>query len=242
MARSDQIGRRGTIIAAVKLSERSSALMSHLRRIIDFSFKREDQPGWLWLVLIPSALGLVISISRWWLVNLLTLFIEPVLEIALFGFFALAVLVTLGHAIFANAGRSKNRFGPLLLAAIMTVVFLFVPFTEIYLKANFQFALGRRTEIAQSILQAKETNLGANGTGVEYIKPCGFSEGGICVYQRGRGPDRRLILFLTFSGILEHFSGFVYSANDNPPQRADFNGDLIEIEHMRKNWYWIASH
>jgi hypothetical protein len=54
-------------------------------------------------------------------------------------------------------------------------------------------------------------------------------------------PQKQMVFFFTFRGILDSFSGFVYSANDTPPAREEFGGEWIEVEHLRKNWYWAAS-
>lgn len=50
-----------------------------------------------------------------------------------------------------------------------------------------------------------------------------------------------LILFFDFRGILDSFSGFVYSTDDVPPKVGDFGGEFFEIDRFQKNWFWVSS-
>jgi hypothetical protein len=51
-----------------------------------------------------------------------------------------------------------------------------------------------------------------------------------------------LILFFTYRGILDNFSGFVYSPNDKKPSQRDFDGDFKQVEKLDKNWYFVGSY
>jgi hypothetical protein len=50
-----------------------------------------------------------------------------------------------------------------------------------------------------------------------------------------------LILFFDYRGILDSFSGFVYSTDDLPPESGDFGGKFFAIERLRNNWFWVSS-
>jgi hypothetical protein len=50
------------------------------------------------------------------------------------------------------------------------------------------------------------------------------------------------IFFFTYRGILDNFSGFVYSPNDKRPSKNDFGGDFKEIKRYCENWYWVGSY
>jgi hypothetical protein len=66
-----------------------------------------------------------------------------------------------------------------------------------------------------------------------------LSESGEVLIDRRDG--KSFILFFTFRGILDRFSGYVYSPTDDPPAKDQFLGDGIEIDHVAPNWYWYAS-
>jgi len=58
------------------------------------------------------------------------------------------------------------------------------------------------------------------------------------VYRRD---GQTLIFFFDFRGILDSFSGFVYSTGNIKPQSGDFGGEFVEIEELRSGWYWASS-
>jgi len=49
------------------------------------------------------------------------------------------------------------------------------------------------------------------------------------------------ILFFTYQGILDNFSGFVYTPNDQKTAKKAFDGNFKEIDKMDKNWYFVSS-
>lgn len=67
-----------------------------------------------------------------------------------------------------------------------------------------------------------------------------LSKGGgeIVLEKKPRGYS---VLFFTYRGILDNFSGFVYVSNDQKPLKNDFDGDFKEIERLERNWYWVGS-
>jgi hypothetical protein len=66
-----------------------------------------------------------------------------------------------------------------------------------------------------------------------------LSKGGGDIMAENQG---NMVFFFTYRGILDNFSGFIYSAGDLEPQNDDFGGDYKEIKKMAKNWYWVSSY
>jgi hypothetical protein len=118
-----------------------------------------------------------------------------------------------------------------------------VPFTSIYLKFNFAAFQRQRTAIAERLLSPEfEMTSQSNGCG-HIVNLSGSNwwlseEGEVMVCASNA---KEMVFFFTFRGILGHFSGFIYSADDAAPQEGDFGGRWIEIEHLRKRWYWASS-
>ncbi len=50
------------------------------------------------------------------------------------------------------------------------------------------------------------------------------------------------LVFFTYRGILDSFSGFMYRSDDTSPGDGDFAGEFYETERLRKNWFWAAAH
>ena len=199
---------------------------------------RPRSPAVLRAVLITSSLGLLISILRWKLVSIVTLFIEPMIEFAIFGAFFAVFVWALIFAFVPLRVFTRRRFTPLGVALAALLIFVFVPFTELMLKADFYFNLSKRTTAVERVLRTSglaDTN--TSGIGDRVSLP-GLSDGDEGFYwHSGR---KQMVLFLTFRGILGHFSGFVYSATDALPEDEDFGCRLVDSEHLRRNWYWIA--
>jgi hypothetical protein len=121
---------------------------------------------------------------------------------------------------------------------------IFVPVNSLMLEADFRIHLARRNQIASEIVagkwESKVTQRGARG---EWIALSGsdqlLSDGGrVVLWREG---NQSTVLFMTFRGVLDSFSGFVYSSDDQPPPRDAFLGHPIEVEHWRPHWYWYAS-
>jgi hypothetical protein len=210
-------------------------------RILDFD--RRNLPPVFKLVSATSLAGLLISFLRWQLVSVLTVFIEPILEIAVFGAFGAALVWAIVHALLPFRGQRANRFSPLLLGACVCLLFVSFPFTAVYLKINFMVLLHERTLVAERLVRSVQSSAPMDHGRGDMVHLDGLdsqlSDGGDIMYWHNQG--RQMVFFFTFRGILDHFSGFVYSANDRPPEREDFGGEWIEVTRIRKNWYWAAS-
>jgi hypothetical protein len=204
-----------------------------------FDFDRERPPAVFWAVATTSLAGLLVCFFRWSLVGILTVFVEPMLEIGVFLVFGASLVWAAVHALRLFRGLRRNRFTPLLLAIAALGVFIFVPFTKIYLRIDFARHLQARTAAAQQLVVSRASMPPNEREAPDLIPMAGLSDGGEAMYLRTQ--TNQMVFFFTFRGILEHFSGFVYSATDAAPETDDFGGNLIEVDHLRPHWYWVAS-
>lgn len=208
-----------------------------------FDFDRARVPFVTYFVALTSAAGLTVCVFRWQLVSILTVFIEPLVEIAVFGVFGIALVWAVIHAIVPFRGFRANRFSPFLLGLAASAVFLFVPFNRVELKVDFAVNLHNRTLVAQRILASKSPDESMQGGRGDFVQLTGSESGlsdggGVMVWHTAQ---KQMVFFFTFRGILDSFSGFVYSTNDLPPEKEEFGGEWVEVTHLRKNWYWAAS-
>jgi hypothetical protein len=196
--------------------------------------------------LLLGAVILAVEIFRWTLVDWLTPLIEPILELALGCAFLFVLLWSLVHFVSQAKKLGAKRAGtPLLVNTAMLLVALFVPFSKMTTALNFRWNYEKRMEVVSDVLDGKlgnsVTNSGGRGDFI-HLPPSyrGLSAGGdnIMVYRRD---GQTLILFFDFRGILDNFSGFVYSTGNTKPQSGDFGGQFFEIEELRPGWYWASS-
>jgi len=52
--------------------------------------------------------------------------------------------------------------------------------------------------------------------------------------------EQYFVLFFTYRGVLDNFSGFVYSSDNKKPQLRQFGGYIKAIVKMKKHWYYIS--
>jgi len=167
---------------------------------------------------------------------------EPTLEIALWIFFLVVAVCSVGTALYRWKNPTRRAMLPLVICSAAAIIALFVPFDRIYLAANFRLFEARRTAVAKEALAGKLGVVRDGGRGDLVKLPAAdhllSDDGEIVVEQRD---GRYFVLFFTFRGILDRFSGFVYSPTDTPPAKDEFLGDGQEIERLAPNWYWYAS-
>jgi hypothetical protein len=207
-----------------------------------FDFDRARLPRVFYFVGATSALSLIVDSVRWQLVSILTVFVAPFIELVILAPFVGVVWAIL-HAIFPLRGSRPNRFSPLLLSLTTAAILVFVPFDWILLKVDFAINLHSRTVAAERILAGIQQESPMSGGRGDLVHLNGFQhrlseDGDVMVWHTAQ---KQMVFFFTFRGILDSFSGFIYSANDLPPEKEDFGGEWVEVQHLRKNWYWAAS-
>jgi hypothetical protein len=182
---------------------------------------------------------------RWKITEYLTPFLMPFLEMGIVLVFLLSVVCSLVH-LFRHRGELPKSSYPLLANIAAFLIMWFVPADWITTRADFRLNYSRRMEVVSDVLARKYDTQGARTTttsGDLIALPSelsGLSAGGGMIMRR-QTQERTLIFFFDFRGILNSFSGFVYSSDDSPPRDADFNARFFEIVRLQKNWYWASS-
>jgi hypothetical protein len=199
------------------------------------------------LILALCALGtaILVSLFRWTLVEYLTPFLEPLLEIGVGILFLVSLIWSTVHLIRMRHDGLATAFLPVAVNTVAALIVVFVPFTELTTNLNFRFRLNDRMAVVNDVLAGKYQNQiqSAGGRGDLIALPArlsGLSSSGGEIVRFHRQSDT-LVLFFDYRGILDSFSGFVYSTDDLPPGPGDFGAKFFEIERLRKNWFWISS-
>jgi len=189
------------------------------------------------LSLISSLLVILVSLFQWDLVDVITEFLMLPVWLVVYAFFITITVCTLIH-LFKN-----KKWQPLAIQLIAIALWIYFPFDQVNLDLNFKIHQNKREEIAAKIENGIiKPNVPDSPSLVQLPKEySGMSKGGGEVDLETKGKTKS-ILFFTYRGMLDNFSGFVYVPNDNRPLKSDFDGNFNEIEKVHKNWYYVSSY
>ncbi|USK85861.1 hypothetical protein [Peribacillus asahii] len=189
------------------------------------------------LALLSSILVVLYKFLEWQIVEVLTPFLMPFLWLLVFGFFFVITVRTVTTLF------KKKDWKPFVIQTIVIMLWIFFPFTQVVLDLDFKMNKSEREKVVSKVENGTfKPNVSHDSSLIHLPKEFDqLSKGGgeIVVEKKG---DRSSILFFTFRGMLEGFSGFVYSPTDQQPSRNDFDGDFKEIKKLDENWYWVASY
>ncbi|MED3970920.1 hypothetical protein V8Z81_08875 [Priestia megaterium] len=191
----------------------------------------------LLLSLISSLLVILVSLFQWDLIDIITEFLMLPIWLFVYAFFIIMTIWTLIHLL-------KNRkWQPFVIQLITILLWFFFPFNQINLDLNFRSHQDKREEVATKIENGViKPNVPNSPSLIQLPKEyTQLSKGGgdILVETKGKAKS---ILFFTYRGMIDNFSGFVYNPNDNKPSKSDFNGDFKQIKKVHKNWYYVSSY
>ncbi len=191
----------------------------------------------LLLSLISSLLVILVSLFQWDPIDIITEFLMLPIWLFVYAFFIIMTILTLIHLL-------KNRkWQPFFIQLITILLWFFFPFNQINLDLNFRIHQDKREEVATKIENGViKPNVPNSPSLIQLPKEyTQLSKGGgdIVVETKGKAKS---ILFFTYRGMIDNFSGFVYNPNDNKPSKSDFNGDFKQIKKVHKNWYYVSSY
>ncbi|MFP7732412.1 hypothetical protein ACLHDF_03130 [Priestia aryabhattai] len=191
----------------------------------------------LLLSLISSLLVILVSFFQWNLVDIVTEFLMLPIWLFVYAFFIIMTVWALIHLF-----KSRN-WQPFFIQLITIALWLFFPFNQVNLDLNFKIHQDKREEVAAKIENGViNPNVSDNPSLIQLPKEyTQLSKGGGAIVLETKGKAKS-ILFFTYRGMLDNFSGFVYDPNDNKPSKSDFDGDFKQIEKVHKNWYYVSSY
>jgi hypothetical protein len=191
----------------------------------------------LLLSLISSLLVILVSLFQWDLVDIITEFLMLPIWLFVYAFFIIMTIWTLIHLF------KKRKWQPFVIQLITISLWFLFPFNQVNLDLNFKIHQDKREEVATKIENGViKPNVPNSPSLIQLPKEyTQLSKGGgdIVVETKGKAKS---ILFFTYRGMIDNFSGFVYNPNDNKPSKSDFNGDFKQIKKVHKNWYYVSSY
>lgn len=137
-----------------------------------------------------------------------------------------------------------NALSPLLVLIFAFMIIKFVPFTNLWLKAEFLIYKSKREDIVKKVYAGElVANVGYN-TNLIALKnhwPL-ISKGGneIITEEHNR---QKYVLFFTYRGFLDNYSGFLYVPKKGDPKLfSDLGEPGTQIIKWHKNWYYVSHH
>ncbi len=130
-------------------------------------------------------------------------------------------------------------FRPLLINIVAITIYFFAPIAEWELKYDFAHNLDRRMEVISAV-QSGSLTLKKDERLLNLPQQWRqLSEDGVIFMEKDS--LRTTILFFTFRGVLDNFSGFMYRSDGAMPERSTLGGEFHEIKQLKDKWYWTAS-
>jgi hypothetical protein len=134
---------------------------------------------------------------------------------------------------------------PLAIHLVAATILLLVPFTQIWLNANFHLHKLERQEVTDKVYRGELiSNVSHNSSlislGSEFSN---ISKGGneimVLEYE-----GLKYVFFFTFRGILDNYSGFLYVPDGGDPRMfLDLDEDeSSQIVKYADNWYFTSHH
>lgn len=197
--------------------------------------KNLKQKWLLFLSIVSSILVILLSFFQWKLIDIITVFLMLPVWSLVFGFFITITVMSIIHLL------KKKEWKPLTVQLLTILLWLFIPFTQIMLDLDFKMNKAEREEVVEMVEKGTlKPNVSHNSSLIllpEKYKWLSTGGGEIVIEKNGN-----FVLFFTYRGMLDNFSGFVYSPNDKKPSKHDFDADFQQIEKLDKNWYFVGSY
>jgi hypothetical protein len=198
---------------------------------------------WRFVSAIFASLAIVVfSVFKWSIIDWITLFLYIPLAIVVWLIFLSTVIASI-TCITKWGEMGFYSLTPLAINVVVFLVVFLVPFTTLWLKANFTIYKNVREEIVDEIYKGElQPNVSHNSSLIALDKsyPRVSMGGNEIVVEEHE--DKEYILFFTFRGVLDNYSGFIYVPEGGEP--ANY-GDLHEKEvtqivHWDGNWFYVS--
>jgi hypothetical protein len=203
--------------------------------------KRRDFTEFIFLA--AALLVLLLVWFQWDAVTVITVFLMPFYWLAvgviIIGMVAAAII----QAVKRRNGKPLVRLlAPFVIVAALLFALRYVPFTRLYLEADFTLHTTGREEVVRLIENGEIDFDGERSGRVEL--PSRYARlsksGDVLIHITDDGMS---VLFFTFDGVLDNFSGYVYSSEDSESAGYAFvrANDLREFVKKKEHWYWVSS-
>jgi hypothetical protein len=184
------------------------------------------------LSIISSMLIILLQFFTWSIIEITAIFYVPFIWLFVFIFF---LFVTIAAVI----SLFKHKIWmPLIIQSATIGILFFFPFTQAILMTDFKVNKQDREKVASMVDNKTLTpNIPDNPGLIKLPKEFEhLSQGGGEIIVKND-----TLLFFTFRGLLDNFSGLVYSPDGQASVQENFCEDSVEIEQLDEGWYSVVS-
>jgi hypothetical protein len=193
----------------------------------------------LLMCVAASTVLVALAAFHWTLIDWITPFLMPPVQGAAWLFFATALIFALVEAVRSRRAPAR-ALAPVAVCFIAVAMLATVPFTRIWLAANFYLKLSDRETVVRRVVNRElRPNVSHNSALIALPALPELSSGGneIIIQQLDQGP---YVFFFTYRGILDNASGFVWVPPGASP--GEFrHSEFAEITPYAPNWYFVSS-
>ena len=192
--------------------------------------------GWcLWV----SVLLLGVRAFEWSLVDLLTPFLFPVLQLGVWLIFLVCWLWALSAAI-VNRRLGYHAAVPLIPLILVSIAVWVTPFTNVWLDVNYRWYRADRQRIVRQVQEGRLIPGRARLVALGQREPYVSMGGNDIIVEEHDG--RRYVFFFTFRGILDHYSGFLFVPEGGSPSVFSDLGEAesTQLQQLDAQWYFAA--
>ena len=197
----------------------------------------------LWFAVAVACLLVLGAFWQWVIMDWVTPFLFPAVQLIGFALLTMSLVVSISTLASRLRKGQGLDVGPLGINLVTIVLLLLVPFTTLWLDANYYWHRAARIQVVEQVHAGLlKPNVSHNASLIRLDSLSTLSLGGNEVVVRD-DPRGSYVLFFTFRGILDHYSGFLYvPTGGNPESYATAVGDhFIEITPIEPHWFFVAA-
>ncbi|MBS1705368.1 MAG: hypothetical protein JST40_05805 [Armatimonadetes bacterium] len=177
---------------------------------------------------------------QWDIVDAVTPFLAlPVIGLA----YLIAIIGALVAGIHAvrMSGKGGSAFAPLSVSMGTFLLVLIIPFTYLWISANFHMKKGFREQVVSAVQSGIiKPNVSHNSSLIALPSGAHLSSGGDEIVVEGAS-GKQFVFFFTYRGILDNYSGFLWVPEGKRPEGfADFSDPGTEIVPYGGHWYFVG--
>ena len=184
--------------------------------------------NWITYILIFCIVSSLINETINHITSNFVVFIFIYAPMMLFLFLAGVVffILSIVHIIKRYKTTKAKSLYPIILSVVLLFLVITRPLSPLLFQADFSFKLNQREEIATMILNDEIKP--SNGRGDLFLVPKGY------IFSLSDGDEVMKIndklLFFTVRGMLDNFSGYIFSPNGTEPTNEDVQANIIKIK------------
>ncbi len=194
--------------------------------------------------IIAAVLIILLGIFKWSIIDRISPFLFMPFSGVIWLYFIIIVIASL-TCILKYKKIGLVSLAPLAITGLAFVTAYFVPFTYLWLKADFAFYKNEREEIVQQVYKNElKPNVSHNPSliSLDDSYPNLSSGGNEIIVEEHDG--QKYVFFFTFRGVVDNYSGFVYVPEGGDPRNfSDLNEmSSTQITPFGGNWYYGSHH